>query len=100
MIFVMRVLLASRKNGRRQKYDLVGDEGHGESDGAWWWCIVTCEKPPSEQTIDILHSATVIDRWVDNEERVGDFLWAANEPSGGTFQVKMNLLVKFVSKNI
>ena len=24
---------------------------------------------------------------------MGDFLWAANEPSGGTFQVKMNLLL-------
>ena len=34
-------------------------------------------------------SATEFDRWVDNEERVGDFLWAANEPSGGTFQVKI-----------
>merc|ERR1712012_80465 len=24
--------------------------------------------------------------WLDNEEVVEDFLWAANEPSGGTFQ--------------
>ena len=38
------------------------------------------------------------DRWVDNEERVGDFLWAANEPSGGTFQVKRNLFSRVCLK--
>ena len=40
------------------------------------------------------------DRWVNNEERVGDFLWAANEPSGGTFQVKMNLFIGVCLRNI
>ena len=33
VVFVMRVFLATRKNGRRQKDDLCGDEGHGVSHG-------------------------------------------------------------------
>ena len=42
----------------------------------------------------------MFDRWVDNGERVGDFLWAANEPSGGTFQVKRNLFSRVCLQNI
>ena len=47
-----------------------------------------------------MSGANVFDRWVDNEESVGDFLWAANEPSGGTFQVKVKLLTAFSSKDM
>ena len=44
-----------------------------------------------DENHDIGFHQSVFDRWIDNAERVGDFLWAENEPSGGTFQVRMNL---------
>ena len=91
VIVMMRVLLATREHGRCKK--MVNDLNLVEMKFMVIVRVNSNEKSSSEKT-------TVFDRWVDNEERVGDFLWAANEPSGGTFQVKMNLLVKFVSKNI
>ena len=83
-------MLAMREHGREKMMNdlilvmvIIMVNGHGAR------CIVT-KKINLELTIYVLHkSATVFDRWVDNEERVGDFLWAANEPSGGTFQVKI-----------
>ena len=74
----------------------------GDNHGQWsWGAVHRNEKDKFGANNYVLHkSATVFDRWVDNEERVGDFLWAANEPSGGTFQVKVKFATEFASTDV